>query len=590
MRSLAIIVLILVVVALPFLFRAEEDQGGWHPGDPTLVIVSPHNEAIRYEFGNAFSEWHKKKFGRPVKVDWRVVGGTAEIMRYLSAAYVSTFRAWWRSQHGTWPSGGGDMMLDHRFDSESVPEGIRVDAHTRKRWELKRMLHQTFRSVDAPAAFTSKIDLFFGGGVYDHNKAFRQGLTVAAWEQDEPAGIFSETTGEIIIPERLGGETWRTKTLFGTVLSTFGICYNPDRIKDLGLEHPPQRWVDLADPLFFRQVGVADPTKSGSIARAFEMIIQEQCLHAIRNSGYSETQIDAYESAIQKAGLPPSEVPTGVPTAYQEAVEEGWLEGLRLIQRIGANARYFTDSAPKVPLDVSVGNAAAGLVIDFYGRFQAEMSRGPMGEDRMVYITPEGGSSVTADPISLLRGAENREIGVRFITFVLSEAGQQLWSYAPGTPGGPKKFALRRLPIRRDFYPAVEGLSETRYAMHAPHCVDAIGHDDVNPYALAHNFIYRPRWTSRHFNIHRDVIRVMCLDSGEELREAWGTILANGGPAVQSQAVMLLERMPDWPEPLSWRSALNVSRNHSRLNYMREWTIFFRKSYREAADAVNCAP
>ena len=588
MRNVFIIVLIVVVVALPFVFRVEEEQTGWQPGDPELVIISPHNEAIRYEFGNAFSAWHKASYGRPVRVDWRVIGGTTEIMRYLAAEYVSAFRAWWRAQQRTWPPGGDELILDRRFNAETVPGDIHEEVEKRRRRELKRTLHEAFRATDDPDAFTCKIDLFFGGGVYDHRKAAAQGLTVAAWDEDKvPAGIFTSSTGRTIIPEQLGGETWRTDTFFGAALSTFGICYNTDRIEDLGLAHAPRRWVDLTDPAYFRQVGVADPTKSGSIAKAFEMVIHEQCLRATREAGFSEEQVDAYEASIEVAGLPLGALPVEVPVEYQEAIERGWLQGLRLIQKIGANSRYFTDSAGKVPLDVAAGNAAAGVAIDFFGRFQAEVSRGPGGTARMVYVTPVGGSSVSADPISLLRGAENKELALRFMTFVLSEEGQKLWNYAPDTPGGPKKFALRRLPIRSDFYPAAAEFAESKHAAHAPHCVDALGQEDVNPYALAGKFVYRPRWTSRHFNVHRDVIRAMCLDAGEELREAWRVILSNGGPQTQPRAVALLERMPDWPEHLSWRSALSVSRNHSRLDYMREWTIFFRRSYREAARAVE---
>ena len=108
------------------------------------------------------------------------------------------------------------------------------------------------------------------------------------------------------------------------------------------------------------------------------------------------------------------------------------------MRRIGANARYFTDSASKVPIDVSTGDAAAGLAIDFYGRYQAETSKAPDGAYRMQYVTPEGGSSVSADPISLLRGAPHRELAVRFIEFVLAPEGQRLWTYAPGTRGGPQ--------------------------------------------------------------------------------------------------------------------------------------------------------
>ena len=143
-----------------------------------------------------------------------------------------------------------------------------------------------------------------------------------------------------------------------------------------------------------------------------------------------------------------------MPEAYQKAVSAGWLEGLRLVRRIGANARYFTDSSGKVPVDVASGAAAAGIAIDFFGRLQAEESAVRDGRHVMGYVTPIGESSVSADPVSLLRGAPHRELAVRFIEYVLSEDGQKLWDYRVGTEGGPDRFALRRLPIRRTFYPS----------------------------------------------------------------------------------------------------------------------------------------
>ena len=39
---------------------------------------------------------------------------------------------------------------------------------------------------------------------------------------------------------------------------------------------------------------------------------------------------------------------------------------------LAANARYFTDSSQKPPIDVAQGDCAAGICIDFYGRAQAE--------------------------------------------------------------------------------------------------------------------------------------------------------------------------------------------------------------------------
>ncbi len=586
LRNIIIIAIAVIVIALPFIFRTTDDVA-IDENALELVVISPHNEAIRYEFAHGFSEWHREHYGRAVNVDWRVIGGTSEIMRYLAAEYVSAFKAWWTATGGEWPRGGASMMLDRKFKPEPVPEDVQKDPARLDEWQLKAKLHKAFRSEDDPAQYTCKIDLFFGGGTYDHNKAARQGLSVEPWTNGAyPENLFVLGDGTELIPPKKSGETWWTPSFFGNALSTFGICYNRDRLDDLGVELPPRRWEDLADPRYFGELGMADPTKSGSTAKAFEMIIHEQCHIAVREAGFSRQQVADYENLMLAARLPPGEVPAGVPAAYQEAVETGWRKGLILIQRLGANARYFTDGAGKVPVDVSMGNAAAGLAIDFYGRYQAEVSRAPDGSERMEYITPVGGSSVSADPISLLRGAENREVAVRFIEYVLSEEGQKLWNYKPGTPGGPIKFALRRLPVRREFYPSDHQLLQQRFEEHDQYTVDPLGSPQVNPYALADRFEYHFRWTAHHFSIHRNLIKAMCLDSAEELKEAWQTILENGGPAAQPEAMALMARLPDVPEPLTWPAALSVGKQVDHMDMMRMWTVFFRKSYREARDHV----
>jgi iron(III) transport system substrate-binding protein len=558
-RNLIILALAAITIALPFIFRQPQEDSAWRPGDPVVVIITPMNEAIRYEFARGFSEWHQKNFGRPAKVDWRAIGGTSEIMRYLVSEYVAAARAWWMGKGKPWPAGASDAVVARKLDTNSAP--------------ALREIYETFRKTDDANEFTSKIDLLWGGGEYDHSDAYRQGLTVEPW----PAGKEPEEISEI--PEKLSGETWRTPRMFGNVLSTFGICYNLDRLRDLKVSNPPAQWDDLADPVYFRQVGACDPTKSGSIAKAFEMIIQQKCHQSVIAAGFSDAQIEKFEKAIQDAKLPPGELPKAVPPNYQAAIERGWEDGIRLIQRIGANARYFTDAASKVTIDVSMGDAAVGLAIDFYGRYQAQCSRAPDGSERMVYVTPVGGSSVSCDPVGLLRGAENRETAVRFIQYLLTEDGQRLWTYRPGTPGGPQKFALRRLPIRQDFYPP--------FTNHLSFAADNLADPTINPYSLATNFTYRSRWTAQHFNIQRDLIRAMCLDSVNELHDAWRAIIQNGGPAKQSEALEMLGRLPDKPEPLTWRSALTFSKKHDRMDYLREWTAFYRENYRKVKELAE---
>jgi ABC-type Fe3+ transport system substrate-binding protein len=583
-RPWIVVLLAGVVVALPFLFRRTEPVAAWRPGDPTLVVISPHNEAIRQEFARGFSEWHRTRHGKPVRVDWRNIGGTTEIVRYLESEYVAAFRGWWRGQGRRWPE-GGEAILDRRFNPEPVPPDVRTNGTALAKWREKAEIHTSFRAHDNPTAFSSGIDLMFGGGTYDHGKLGGEGIAVPAWPKGaEPPGLFTSASGVVVIPERLSGEVWRGPTFYGATLSTFGICSNPDRMRELGVATPPERWEDLADPVWFGQLGVADPTKSGSIAKAFEMIVQEQCLRRVLAEGFTDAQITDYEARIAAARKPDGSLPDNVPAAYQAAVEGGWRAGLDLIRLIGANARYFTDSASKVPIDVSVGDAAAGVAIDFYGRCQAEVSAGPSGP-RMNYITPRGGSSVSADPISLLRGAPHRELAERFIVYVLTD-GQKLWNYRPGAPGGPVRYSLRRLPIRRDFYPSGDPAVDSAWGQHRPHCADALDDPRVNPYAVAGEFEYRPRWTANHFSVHRSLIRAMCMDSGEELRAAWAAIVRHGGPASQPRAMAMLQRLPDVPEPLTWATAPAIERKRRQEELMRDWTRFFRHSYEEARHAV----
>lgn len=559
-KNIIILSVSALVIALPFIFRQEELQTRWKPGDPELVIVTPHNEAIRFEFGHAFSKWHEQHYGKPVRIDWRAIGGTSEIMRYLAAAYVSSYRSWWKNQGKEWPLEATQAVVNRKYK----PDGSIVDE-----------IHRTMREIDDAEKFGCDIDLFFGGGEYDHNKASRQGMSVPPWPVDSPPeGILSDG-GLEVIPERLSGETWRTATLLGTAISTFGICYNMDRLAELGVDEP-EVWDDLANPKLFKQIGVSDPTKSGSISKAFEMIVHQKVYQSVIAAGFGDEDIAAFEKQFEGRAW---EVPEGVPARYQEAIEAGWLNGIHLIQKIGANARYFTDSSTKVPIDVSMGDAAAGLAIDFYGRYQAETSKAPDGTERMRYITPDGGSSVSCDPASLLRGAPNKEIAIRYLQFVLSENGQRIWNYRPGSEGGPLKFALRRLPIRRSFYPSTEKKLQAAFDKHKDQCTDDLGDPAVNPYELARKFTYYRRWTGNHFSIHRNLIKAMCLDSGEELKEAWMAINANGGPDKQSVAMKTLQTLP---EDFTWKTAIDDYRGKNELKFMRDWVIHFREVYGRA--------
>src|SRR2546426_12757529 len=52
-----------------------------------LVIISPHWEGLRFEFARAFSGWHKTKFGAPVEIDWRDLGGTSDDQKFVISEF-----------------------------------------------------------------------------------------------------------------------------------------------------------------------------------------------------------------------------------------------------------------------------------------------------------------------------------------------------------------------------------------------------------------------------------------------------------------------------------------------------------------------
>src|SRR5207249_2622744 len=54
-----------------------------------VILISPHNEAIRYEFGRGFDEWHRKRFGEGAVVEWRDAGGTADALRFVQSEFVA---------------------------------------------------------------------------------------------------------------------------------------------------------------------------------------------------------------------------------------------------------------------------------------------------------------------------------------------------------------------------------------------------------------------------------------------------------------------------------------------------------------------
>jgi ABC-type Fe3+ transport system substrate-binding protein len=513
MRILAVVTALALIVAVPFLLKPDDDLLA--RADDTVVVITPHNEQIRYEFSRAFGEHYKQKTGRTIRIDWRMPGGTSEIARYLRSEYFGAFERHWKSSGRKWTA-----EVAATFDSPKAQSEARRE----------------FLASDVGIG----IDVFFGGGAFDFQQQADAGRLVDCGILKSHPEWFTDHS----IPHRVSGEIFYDEAgrWIGAALSSFGICYNADSLRRLRVSEMPSAWSDLGDPRLFKQVALADPTASGSAAKAFEMIIQQQMQNAIREAG---------DSADEQASL-----------------QRGWELGLQLIQRASANTRYFTDAASQVPIDVSLGDAAMGMCIDFYGRFQSEAVRVGDKPSRLQYFTPQGGSSVGVDPIGLFRGAPNLAPATMFIEFVLSLEGQKLWNFKVGTPGGPVKYALRRQPVRKELY--------------APEFAAYRSDPTVDPYQEAKSFIYHSDWTAPLFKVISFIIRVMCLDSHDEQVSAWKALVAAGFPA---KATTVFSDMSAVRYTLAWekiRPALSAANRIHEVQLARELGDRFRAQYRTA--------
>lgn len=498
---------LLVVIGLPVALRvalADGQGAAVDGGGERLVVMTPHNEQIRFEFARAFNAHRAERGLGAVTFDWRV-DGTSNLRRQVLSQYQSVVAR-----------GGG------------IDDGIGVD-------------------------------MFFGGGPYDHNK-LASGIVVG--ESSEPVSAVARIDEAVFAgaypSADIGGEPlYREDRLWlGTALSSFGIVFNRDVMATLGVPEP-EGWDDLADPRLAGWVALADPAHSGSIAATYNVILQRF----------------------------------------------GWEQGWEVLRECFANARYFAAGSNKVPIDVSAGSAATGMCIDFFGRYQA----GAIGGDRVGYTdpskaTPDGGrvsmTVVTADPVTLLRGAPHRELAESFIEWVITAEAQRLWQRRLGTEGGPTQFELRRQPVRVDLFTA-----EEKAAWADP---------EIDPFGRASAM---PEGTPNYFGTVALLTHSIAIDVHDELKAAWLELRdGDWSEAEYAEAYALFHAMPaelsvDWPTGAEGRAMAIVgdpsdplhdavveeldgfvrglgSRWRDDRAYLADrlsFTLFFRDNYRAVA-------
>jgi iron(III) transport system substrate-binding protein len=524
-RPWPLLLALATVVVGPILLRPRGDDA-LLKGDEELIVISPHNEAVRAEFGRGFREWYHARTGRTVKVDFRTPGGTSEIKRFIQGKYAAGFKNEWTRKPGREWSGEVERgFMNAKLVPDETPADDTPAEAARRAW--------------LASTVTCDHDVFFGGGAIDFIGMADEGMLADSGFVAANPDLFADTA----IPRQLGGEQyWDAKGRWiGTTIGAFGIAFNRDQLARLGMPEP-QRWSDLGDPRFFRALALANPTQSSSANKAFEMLIQQQM----------------------------NESPS---------VEEGWARAMRLLQRIGANARYWSDFSSKIALDVEAGEAAAGMTIDFYGRYQAASVRRADGTSRIGYNDAAGGTSFGADPVAMLRGAPHPELAKQFIAFLLAPEGQKLWAWKAGTPGGPRVNTQHRFPILPSLY---------AQEFHQFRC-----NADTNPYELAKSFTYRGERTGRLFDAFRFTIRVMCIDTHSELTAAWGALIrarrADGSFPPEALAAFHDVSAVDYTaaqktiQPANARDAKKIT----QVQLAKSLADTFRGNYRRAAELAR---
>ncbi|OHE71377.1 MAG: hypothetical protein A2007_01380 [Verrucomicrobia bacterium GWC2_42_7] len=466
-KKLIILLTIGAIIALPLIFRTKKQEVN-AKFDDKVVIITPHLEYIRVELGEGFQRWYKEKTGKNVLVDWRYIGSGAEVIKYIDSMFVNRFRLYWeRDLKRKW-----DYNVEGGFTDPYPTSGT---------------IEEEARNAFLKSNVGCGLDILFGGGVDEFKREASLGNIVSCGLVEHRTDLFNDEG----IPEFLAGERLWDKEgrWIGTTLSGYGMGFNRDSIKKLGFIGEPTSWEDLANPCFVGQVAFVDPTKSSIVPKAFGIMLQYKIQQRARELEGKELSEEERES---------------------QAISEGWERTLSLIQRMAANARYFSDVATKNIIDISNGNCAIGLLVDFYGRSQAFYTQQHTKTDRFGFVIPTGESMAFADPIALFRGAPHPEIAKAFIEYVISTEGQKIIDFKVGTPGGPVYSPISRAPVNKVIF-------QPQYA--------AFRFDpSVNPYKDNELFVYKESRTKNVTGALKFIPKAAFIDAHRELVIAWKAI------------------------------------------------------------------
>ncbi len=263
------------------------------------------------------------------------------------------------------------------------------------------------------------IDVAWGGGPTLFNMLDRLGLLMPINPQKRPEHYAVAYELSKIPKTIAGAQTYMTDSegnirWIGSSVSSFGFTANKVVLAQYGLPMPTT-WDNLTSPVYAKYlpstplIGIADPTKSTSNLRIFEIILQAK----------------------------------------------GWREGWKTLTLLAANSRIYPGSGDARDAAIT-GAVAVATTIDFYGYMA--MSVNPNCE----YVAPSGETIVNADPIAIVNITKYPIHAAAFVAWVLSEfGGQQVWfdKDINRLPINPRAFDTPEGAKRQDLKLAFEKLS-----------------------------------------------------------------------------------------------------------------------------------
>lgn len=174
----------------------------------------------------------------------------------------------------------------------------------------------------------------------------------------------------------------------GFAISGYGIMWNHKYLKQYQLD-PPLSWKALTHPKYQGHLGMTSPSHSGTTHLIIEMILQSQ----------------------------------------------GWEKGWAILLEMAGNLATITARSYGVPDGIIAQKFGVGLVIDFFA-----LSAKASGQPVSFAYDPD--STLLPGSIAILKNAGHPINAMRFVDFVLSDAGQHTLL----TP------SISRLPLTRSMY------------------------------------------------------------------------------------------------------------------------------------------